>query len=370
MSDAIGAAGVAAPQPPAVRELPLEFRATGGEYFRIWIVNLLLTIITLGIYSAWAKVRRLRYFYGSTSLEGSSFEYHGRPIAILKGRLITVGVYGLFALTVQFMPLLQVVFIPVAILGLPWVIMKARRFQMRMTSWRGLRFNFHGGYGGAMGAFIGWQILAFITLLILWPLALWKQVNYMLTNTAFGTRRIEFATTRGQFYKFCFITLAITIASVVLAVLLVAVLSATIAVAAGAAGLGAEGGSGPNPAVVMLITICTTIIFGLFVWLGSAYFRAHYLNASVGGARIGEHAVRSELHTLPLLGIMVTNLLAMIVTLGLFYPWAKVRLVRYQLANTKLLAAGELGQFVAAEEASISAVGEEVGDFFDVDFGF
>ena len=53
-------------QVTATRELPLEFRATGAEYFRIWIVNLLLTIITLGIYSAWAKVRRLRYFYGST----------------------------------------------------------------------------------------------------------------------------------------------------------------------------------------------------------------------------------------------------------------------------------------------------------------
>jgi uncharacterized membrane protein YjgN (DUF898 family) len=41
--------------------MPFEFRGTGGEYFRIWIVNLLLTILTLGIYSAWAKVRQLRY---------------------------------------------------------------------------------------------------------------------------------------------------------------------------------------------------------------------------------------------------------------------------------------------------------------------
>ena len=39
------------------RKLPLEFRGNGYEYFRIWIVNILLTIMTLGIYSAWAKVR-------------------------------------------------------------------------------------------------------------------------------------------------------------------------------------------------------------------------------------------------------------------------------------------------------------------------
>jgi len=42
--------------------LALRFTGRGTEYFGIWIVNLLLTIITLGIYSAGAKVRRLQYF--------------------------------------------------------------------------------------------------------------------------------------------------------------------------------------------------------------------------------------------------------------------------------------------------------------------
>ena len=62
------------------------------EYFRIWIVNLLLSLVTLGIYSAWAKVRRLRYFYGHTSVDGGTFGYHASPIAILKGRLIAYAV--------------------------------------------------------------------------------------------------------------------------------------------------------------------------------------------------------------------------------------------------------------------------------------
>jgi len=35
------------------------FHGTGREYFKIWIVNLVLTIATLGIYAAWAKVRRV-----------------------------------------------------------------------------------------------------------------------------------------------------------------------------------------------------------------------------------------------------------------------------------------------------------------------
>ncbi len=43
--------------PPTRTTTPLEFHGSGGEYFRIWIVNLCLTIVTFGIYTAWAKVR-------------------------------------------------------------------------------------------------------------------------------------------------------------------------------------------------------------------------------------------------------------------------------------------------------------------------
>ncbi|MEM9624119.1 MAG: DUF898 family protein, partial [Pseudomonadota bacterium] len=42
------------------RSSTLSFTGDGTEYFRIWIVNLTLTLLTLGIYSAWAKVRTNR----------------------------------------------------------------------------------------------------------------------------------------------------------------------------------------------------------------------------------------------------------------------------------------------------------------------
>ena len=76
----------------------LQFTGDGGEYFRIWIVNLCLSVLTLGIYSAWAKVRRKRYFYGCTLLEGAAFEYLGNPVAILKGRIIVVLGFAAYAL--------------------------------------------------------------------------------------------------------------------------------------------------------------------------------------------------------------------------------------------------------------------------------
>ena len=51
-----------------------QFHGRGGEYFGIWIVNILLTIVTLGLYSPWAHVRNKHYFYGNTDLAGERFE--------------------------------------------------------------------------------------------------------------------------------------------------------------------------------------------------------------------------------------------------------------------------------------------------------
>ena len=62
------------PDAPDNTETPFQFTGTGGEYFKIWIVNILLSIVTLGIYSAWAKVRRKQYFYGNTRVAGSALQ--------------------------------------------------------------------------------------------------------------------------------------------------------------------------------------------------------------------------------------------------------------------------------------------------------
>src|SRR6266853_342313 len=88
--------GAAANVSDPVKRHPVEFTADAGEYFRIWIVNLALTIFTLGIYSAWAKVRKRRNFYGHTRGDGESFEYRANPIAILTGRLIAVALFAVF----------------------------------------------------------------------------------------------------------------------------------------------------------------------------------------------------------------------------------------------------------------------------------
>src|SRR5262245_59017915 len=103
------------------------FTGDGGEYFRIWIVNLLLSIATLGIYSAWAKVRRQRYFYGNTRLAGSAFEYHARPIQILKGRLIAAFLFIVYLVADQLAPVVAALMAFTFFLFIPWFVVRALR---------------------------------------------------------------------------------------------------------------------------------------------------------------------------------------------------------------------------------------------------
>jgi uncharacterized membrane protein YjgN (DUF898 family) len=121
---------LAAPPQPADTREEITFSASGGEYFRIWIVNLLLTIVTLGIYSAWAKVRRNQYFYSSTRLAGSSFEYHGQPMAILKGRLIALVLVGAYNIAFRISPGAGLAMFAVMMAAMPWLLWRSLQFSL------------------------------------------------------------------------------------------------------------------------------------------------------------------------------------------------------------------------------------------------
>lgn len=346
--------------PPAPdRRISFEFRATGGEYFRIWIVNLLLTIVTLGIYSAWAKVRRLRYFYGNTRLERTAFEYHGKPLQLLKGRLIAFGAYAVFYVAAQIKPWAAIAFFPLAVLGVPWIIMKSRRFQMHMTSYRGLRFRFTGSYGEALRAYIGWPLLSALTLGVLFPRSIWERVNYLLSKSHYGTEQARFTTTRRVFYRFYYITMGLGFG---LAAAAIGVFAA----------LAARADSEGEPSLGALTTTAGVAFFIAIVGIGAlvaAYYQKSYLNASFSGLELGPHRVESSLQTWPLFVLYLSNFVLIVLTLGLYSPWAKVRQMQYQLENLRVVARGDLDQFVAAAGEGVDAIGEEVGDFFDLDFG-
>src|SRR5689334_7776283 len=119
------ASSAATPVPEAraagFTEHPFQFTGDAREYFRIWIVNLALSVVTLGIYSAWAKVRTNRYFYANTWVAGAPFQYLAQPLPILKGRLIAVAVFGSYVVSGHVSAKLQLALAGVVALIVPWM---------------------------------------------------------------------------------------------------------------------------------------------------------------------------------------------------------------------------------------------------------
>ncbi len=196
-------AGVTGEASAPVRYRP-EFKADPREYFRIWIVNLALTIVTLGIYSAWAKVRKLRYFYGCTVLAGSAFGYHGDPRAILRGRIIAAVLAGGYIAARQTSNLATFVVVGLLALITPWLVVKSRMFALRVTSWRGLRFDFSPDYRGAYRQLLGWLILGVVTFGLAMPRFSRERYQFIVSRSRYGATAFECNPDVGRFYKTAF----------------------------------------------------------------------------------------------------------------------------------------------------------------------
>jgi len=334
-----------------------EFTGKGWEYFRIWIVNLLLTIVTLGIYSAWAKVRRLQYFYRNTRLADASFDYHGTPKAILKGRIIAVGLMLLYNITLKFNPILGLVVGLMLALIMPWLLMRSLRFKLYNSSYRGLRFGFAGQTRGAYDAFMKYPMLAGLTAYLLAPLAHQRIKQYQFDNSRFGSTAFKFGATVKGFYLLYLSALAVMVGTLLLVIAL-ATMSGT---GAGLKAL-ATGFVAAAP-FVMLIMVASVLIV-------SSLFSAYMQNMVWGNTAVGTHRISSRVPARRLLWVSVSNFIGVVLTLGLFMPFATIRMLRLKLESMAVTSSGDLSDFVSGQQQQASATGEETAEMFDVDISF
>jgi uncharacterized membrane protein YjgN (DUF898 family) len=343
---------------------PFQFTGTGSEYFRIWIVNLALTILTFGIYSAWAKVRRLQYFYRNTSLASGSFDFHGDPKAILKGRLIAVGLLVAYNVIGTFNVVLGLIALVALLAAVPWLVQRSLRFKLYNSSYRGLRFRFTGSLGGAYRTILLWPIVGYLTAGILMPFAHREIKHYQHTNSRFGDTTFSFTADAGQFY----IIYLKLLGMLLLALLGFVVLAAGLFVTLGQ-GLGGSDPEEPGKWIGVLVAVVLAFYLLLFL-LFAPWFSARIQNLVWSHTALGPHGFMSNVRARDLLAIYVTNFIGIVLTLGLFKPFADVRLARYRLSRMALAARSDLNEFLAAQGQAVSAMGEETADVFDVDISF
>ncbi|MDH5599731.1 MAG: YjgN family protein [Gammaproteobacteria bacterium] len=366
-----------------------QFTGKAGEFFAIWIVNIALTILTLGIYSAWAKVRTNQYFYGNTFLADASFRYTANPVQILKGRIIAFVVFMAYSISTSMDPVIAGGALILLMILTPAFLVMSMAFRLRNSMYRNVRFNFDKNFKRAyfifalpvvvigLYIFITSQIQNFVAedpesmatfgialgILLLAMVLMFPWWDYMVTNfkvvhARFGTSDFKFTATTKNYYRMYFIAFVLSILIFGFAGIIVAGVIELLK-------SGEETGDFP----VIMPFLIIFIMLPAYLWL-FAYMQAKRTNLMYNNLDISGNKVQSELKTGYLLYLYITNTLAMMISLGLLMPWAKVRTARYRASVTSLNVAGDLGQYTSAQQQQQSALGEEIGEMFDMDLGF
>ncbi len=311
--------------PNAVRRLA--FHGNGGTLLGIHVVNVLLMLVTLGVYYFWAKTRVRRYLFSETAFEGERLAYHGTAKELLLGFVKAFVVFLLpviilsivrdqldvgprikaaaaFCVSVMFL-----VFIPVATVG-------SRRYRLSRTSWRGIRFSFRGRARSFILIFITGYFLTGLTFGLYYPIYLTRRQAFMVSNSYFGNERFDFDG-RGRELLGAFV-------------------------------------------LAILLTLPT---LGLcWIWYLAGKRRFFWNHTRFAGARF-----RSTVSGGALLGLYVVNALLLVSTVGLGWPWVRVRNIRF--AYRYLTLEGPLDLERIQQEAQFaSATGEGLAGFLDTGF--
>ena len=344
-ASAEGTEPAAKPSRPRRRTLTFAFTGSAKEYFGIWIVNTLLRIVTLGFYSPWAKVRKRRYFYGNTLLDGVPFDYLGDPWAILKGWLLAGLFFTLYSLASRVNPLasssLMLLFLGV----FPWVVVRSRIFNLRNTSHRNIRFGFNPDYREAYRVFLWWQLLLPFTLGILAPYIYYRQKRFLVENSRYGTTPFRFHATPGEYFRI-FLPLVILVPLTCIAAVAIVIVK-------------------PGPFAAAF----PGLLFAGGYLASALYVRTALTNLTWSATSLGNHRFSCKLRVRDLLWIYFSNAAAVVCTLGLMAPWATVRLLRYRLERLTATGTGGLDVIFAAKEREVGAAPEELGDMLGFDLG-
>lgn len=348
------------------KRLKFQFAGKGGEYFRIWIVNVLLSIVTLGIYSAWAKVRNKQYFYGSTTLDGASFEYTANPVSILKGRILVVSVLLLYQLLAVFVPVVAAVMALGLIFLFPWVVIQALAFNARYSSYRNLRFHFDGKYGEAFRFYILWTVFAVFTLGLAYPYAIYLRKRFMVERSRYGETSFDF----GGGARFFYVVYAIALLTVIgLFVGMIVMLGGLAALSSVFGNPDVNSGDPETARYVVLFSLAVNLSV-LAIFLGTAIVvQTLITNYVMQNVKLAGLEFDMKMDPMRVLWIQFSNIVVIVLSVGMLIPWARVRIVRYRLSCLSVLASEPLDGFAASERERITATGDEMGEALDLDLG-
>lgn len=346
------------------------FHGKGWPFFKICLINLLLTIITLGIYLPWAFVKSRRYIYENTELNGVRFGYNASGSVffvswLLIGVLLIIGSF----ICSMISPALSSLPVLVLAIVMPLLAVQGLRYQALMTTLNNVRFGFNCGRGQAMWVMLILPLLlgigaaliitvcisilptpetlsgiyTHVTVLILLVLLAMGVVNGIVyakwmqllgNNASFGLHRFSVTVSVRR-------SIVINIVSMLIMIPFIFVIgslmgSLLMALMAGAA----SGGIDPQTSIDLMDQYqgqigASYLLYFAAILLMSVFAMSALRNLFINGLRLEDKLTfRSTITFVGLLMQVLVLSFASIFTLGLAYPWAKMRMMRYLASCT------------------------------------
>lgn len=308
-----------------------DFHGKGDELFLLWLVNAVLTVLTLGIYFAWGKVKLYRYFYSNIEFAGSRFRFTGNGKEIFIGTLKAVALMaGLFAALVAAqlganaagLKFLNYVFGAAFYLAIfflsQYAIYATMAYRASRARYREIAFRLEGNAWRFAREAVPYLLLGVITLGIALPYYTHWKISRIYNNLKYGSLEFAWDAKAGDYWR-----------------------------------LALKG------YFLSLLTFGVYYFFWLPKWF--AFVRGHL---SVGGCRFHGDIKPSEYFKLT-----VTNLLLMVCTLGLGTAWVITRTMRFFVTRLTLENPSRLEASLQVGRSKVTAGGEALGDAMDMGVG-
>lgn len=380
----------------------IEFNGTGFEYFKIWIVNIFLTIITLGIYYPWAKVRNNLYFYGNSHVENRYFNYLATGKQLFLGYLLGLFIVFTYYFIDKLYPIeAKITFFVLFAVLFPWLIWKSMSFNMKVVSFDNIRFDFYGELSKAYIIYLLYPIIFFVfvaiaissilfgsrSLIILGFLFLFlivlfgisyfekKKYQYFINSISYGGDYLKAEFKLKEFVKISLKTLLFSFLLLGIFILIISVIAMIVfnisldSLVNFSLLIHDKDFISSNLKIIVPILFALyfiAIVLNIFVFIYYKLRLREYIYSKVNYKGI---ALKSTMGFLRFSFIVFTNILLLIITLGLAYPWVRVRVVKYTLNNTIIENFYLLDIYLQENVKDESAIGEEIADALDFGSG-
>lgn len=353
---------------------PSAFRFHGSwqEFAAIAFPNLLLTIVTLGIYRFWATTREREYLWSKTDFIDERLEWTGRGIELFIGFVLVLFLillpiaflqFGIQAMVMQGHVVIAILLGVLAFLMVFYLggvaRFRALRYRLSRTYWRGIRGGsddpgFKFGLSYMWKSFVGWLP---IFLLVPWAsISLWNERwNAMSFGPYHFSSNAKWTDLMRRYLLFYLVPFLLVVGAV--AAGFSAWMSGSFT--DGSENLGAGG------AVFIASIFILVVGFYIFVPIAALMYYSKFFRVAVGGLRLHDLEMEFKARSADWILFVLANMAIVFCTLGIGYIFLPYR--NWKFFVTHMEAYGEINlDHMTQSQTASPTQGEGLLDAFDV----